>query len=475
MSAYETTLEIAQFSGIYQDGDGVNMNLKYATDAENCDTRGGSLKPMRKGAPQNGTLSAPIGTLMHLYRRHNVIDGERDVLIAACGTKLYYKLIANTAWTEIVGFSISNDRMDYVTYEVTRPGDAEPTDILLMTNADDGMTCVYGDDFTASHVTTPYNFGILCRHAERIWGSGIPNEPDRLCYSAPYNPFDWTQNNAIPEDGSGEADQPSWDGDSFIALRAFGSYLLAFKRRKVWRILGTDPGDYIMREQFGGGALVENTICVGDGYALMLGYDSLMLYDGSATSEFQSRAIQTMLGRVNREAIHGACAALKGGVYYLAVPLDGAIKNNAIIEYDMTDKTFNVRTGVYPTSFLQIENKLYYTSSEDPYRVYLLNGGEVLPLEWISAYQDLHAKNTVKSNFYVYCTPEATAPCDITVSIETEKKQKSKTFVARPDGKTHRLQIGNSGRRFRIKITANAGIDFTMLGGVQIGCELDAD
>ncbi len=40
---YEKALTMKQFSGMYTSGDGVNLNLKYATEAVNCDTRGGSL------------------------------------------------------------------------------------------------------------------------------------------------------------------------------------------------------------------------------------------------------------------------------------------------------------------------------------------------------------------------------------------------------------------------------------------------
>ena len=107
------------------------------------------------------------------------------------------------------------------------------------------MICIRGDDLTAYTVETPRKFGVIARHAERIWGGAIAEEPDMLVYSAPYDPFNWEQNDAIPEDGAGDVLQPSWDGDSFTALTSFGSQLVAFKHNKVWRVLVTDPGQYV--------------------------------------------------------------------------------------------------------------------------------------------------------------------------------------------------------------------------------------
>ena len=61
MSQYEHSVKIDQFVGICQEGDGVNLNLKYAADAKNTDTRGGTLKPMRGGLSIGNLI---IGTLV---------------------------------------------------------------------------------------------------------------------------------------------------------------------------------------------------------------------------------------------------------------------------------------------------------------------------------------------------------------------------------------------------------------------------
>lgn len=153
-------------------------------------------------------------------------------------------------------------------------------DVLLLSNAQDGMVCVRGDDMSVTRVETPRKFGVIARYAERIWGGAIEDDPDMLVYSAPFDPFDWSANVEIPEDGAGDILQPSWDGDSFTALMPFGSQLIALKRERVWRILGTDPGEYAFKEQYGGGAAFAGTVAVEGERMLMLGREGLLQYDG---------------------------------------------------------------------------------------------------------------------------------------------------------------------------------------------------
>ena len=81
----------------------------------------------------------------------------------------------------------SND-WSFVSYEIN-PG---PVDVLIMTNAIDGMIYVRGDNMTAHVIACPKKPARLARYAERIWAGGIPNEPDMLMYSAPFDPTDWT-------------------------------------------------------------------------------------------------------------------------------------------------------------------------------------------------------------------------------------------------------------------------------------------
>lgn len=513
-NSYETTVQIASFSGFNQSSGDRGMNMRYAVDGENFSTTGGLLRSMDGGREHiPAALEAPIGTLMLLYRRFR--DSENDyfhnlpeILIAAAGDKVYARPLNEMGeltqqWHEIYS-GIENDSFDYVTYETSTywvvdgervdprtEGAIEvtaenPIDVLIMTNADDGMFIVYGDTLEVvpykvqpSSTTVEKKFGVLTRHAERIWGAAIPDQPDMLMYSTPFEPLNWEQNNEYPEDGAGDIQQPSWDGDSFVALRTYGSYLLAIKKNRVWRVSGTNPGEYYFKEQFGGGTIVENTVVVHNDYMFLLSYDGLMMYDGTAVQQFRQPMIQDLMKRVNWNQVDKAVAGMRGVVYSLALPIDGSDVNNAILEYDTSENTFNLRVGVYASSFLVYENVLYYTDSrpaddEMAGRVMKLDGsGHALPMRYVSAYQDLGYKSVTKSGFEVYLL--ADTDTTVTVGIRTEKKLKTRT-VALIGGKAKRVRLNVAGRNFRLELGIDGREDpWCLSAGIQINMELDSD
>ena len=496
MPAYESSLSANSFAGFYQGGDGYNVSLKYATEGKNFDVRGGALCPMTAGLVQPGVISGTsIVTLAALTKRYYTNTtpatacGKTYLIAVTANKKLYYQELGANSWTEITqptGHTITDPQMDFVTYEVNERGGtatSAPVDILLMTNATDGMYCIYADDFSAGWIkiqpvdAEEVRFGIISRHAERIWGSGIKMDPDKLMYSAPFDPFDWEQNSETPEDGAGDIMQPSWDGDRFTALRNYGSYLLALKKDTVWRVIGTNPGEYQFKQQFGGGTLVENTVAVYGDIVMMLGYDGLMRYDGAAVQPFRQPYIQDIMKRLNKSKIDQAVGAVCGTVYYLAMPLDSATENNAILEYDFANQTFAIREGVTAKSFMVWEGQLYYTNGSGS--VYILGHGEgtgaALPLRWVSGWQDMGARNVTKSTFRVYLRAER--GMTIKVSIQTEKKTKSKVVMLRAGGKPKRVALNVSGRFFRIILETDASQNkwWCLDGGLQAVYELDYD
>jgi hypothetical protein len=484
---YESSVRCNEWAGLYQGGDGYNIGLKYAVDGKNFDVRGGTLCPMTALTVLPGEIPADgIGTLMALTRRYDT-SGNADgstFLVVAAGGALYTRSLEETEWTKrYEGFT--NDNFDFVTYEVNeRNGEPTPTpvDVLLFTNADDGMYCLYSDDLSVGQVTIhpegaeEVRFGIICRHAERIWGSGIKGDPDKLMYSAPYNPFDWEQNNEIPEDGAGDILQPSWDGDRFVALRNYGSYLLAFKKERVWRLIGTNPGEYYMKEQYGGGAIIENSVAVYGDIVLMLGYEGLMAYDGSGVAQFKQEAVKAIMRRLSPGYANTATAAVMGDTYYLALPLDGSADNNAVLEYNFTDRTFALREGVGISSFLSWSGEMYALSRQAPAQVCTIGHGEgsgaALPMKWVSGFQDMGARNVTKSAFAVYLMSETGVA--ITVRVETEKKLKTKNITLKP-GIPKIVRLNTTGRYIRFIFETGQVEWWNLTGGYEVHFELDYD
>ena len=561
MAAYEKRISAKQFKGIIQSGDGVNLDLSYATEAINCDTTGGLLRPMHDGLELPGETEAPIGTLMRLHRRFMADDSESELFVAAAGNALYYKHPSSLTWTQIADITLQSDDMSSVTYEAYRKyaftladdlvaGDyvkldteygvvtvyhggvetvvtstpvvvtnattlpvseadgafkyvagtdglpagsyavssPDPVDVLLMTNKLDGMICFFGDTKTAERVTTRYKMGVIARHYERAWGADCDGVPDLLVYSAPYNPFDWAQNDEIPEDGAGEISQPSWDGDSFVSLVTYGSYLLAIKHNKVWRILGTNPGEYIMKEQYGGGTAVRDSVAVNGDYVFMLGNKGLSIYDGSSVSDFKSFYLTELFSdsngldafpyRVNYAYLRNACSVMRGKTFCIALTLGSSTINNAVLEYNTTERTFSLRYGVYVKSFLDVNGVTYYTSAQKPNAVFEMDKGAALPLRWVSGYQDFDALNITKSNFNLYIQPTADSNVKLSFAIETEKKIKTKEYLLSTSrsARVKTVRFGCSGRRFRVIITCpERGKEWSLTGGLQLNVELDED
>lgn len=533
MSQYETSVQIPAFRGMNQTGDGYSMSMQYAREMENVNVKGGSFRPMRSGRLLPQILDHPIGTLAYLHRRYGTDTGT--LLVAISDGRVFTKLLdGDDAWVqrypEEGGTPLADSDCDWVTYEVnTRGGESleAPVDVLLFSNATDGMFCLYGDNQSVVAVTTPENFGVLARYNERIWGSGITAQPDKLMYSAPYDPFDWEQNAEIPEDGAGDILQPTWDGDSFLALRQFGNSLLAIKRNSVWRIYGTNPGEFTMQQQYGGGTIEENTLAVYNDSAYMLGEYGLLQYNGTGAFPFLQDAAQIIMREqatreldpdrypsydssklyfpgdrctyaevryrckrstgedsfdstawdtVDENPLHNACAAMWNGVYCLALPIGGSDKCNAVLQYDTADRTLALRTEISVDSFLQINERLFYTSADYPGAVYEMDddAGETKFAKWVSGYQDLGVKSSIKSAFILYMMVDSEVPVELRLGIRTEKKLKQKTVTTKP-GKLTRVHLNTQGRVFRLEIQSYTAAPFTISGGIKIDLELDPD
>lgn len=377
--------------------------------------------------------------------------------------------------------TLSTDYNSFVTYEtsiIQDEGTGEPIDIFLFSNGTDGMYCLYGTMGWLVEVPTPDKFSIISRHNERIWGTGIANAPDTLWYSCPYDPFDWnTQRDPDnPADNAGAVLLPSWDGDSFLGLAQYGSQLLAFKRNAIWKIIGTDPGEFVIREQFGPGTVIPASVAVSGSYAFMLGYTGIVRYDGAQSGEFLQDNVVRIFNRVNHDVANStACAVLSDRTYLLALPIDGSTVNNALLAYDSREGTFTLRTGIFVRSFLAVEDKIFYTSAKAPGKIFeLCDEGHALPVYWESGMQDLGVKSSVKSAFMVYFLAEAATPFNLVLGIQTDKKLKTKMLTVKP-GKATKIAINVQGRFFKLILSSRTIVPFKLVGGIKIDMELDPD
>ena len=487
--SYEGRFLIPAPKGVYQAAGDTNVDVDYAYRAENMRTERGLLATAYGTSRAFPALGYPIETLTRFYRRNKPDDPE--VFVAGANGAIYTYTMGTEAWIERAqGFE--SDNWSYVTYEAVEDG--ETVDILIMSNAYDGMIAIYGSDLRVEKkalvIGDDYagvKFGVLGRHAERIWGSGILDMPDAIFYSRPYDPFDWTDVPETPELGGGLIQQPTWDGDEFIALRPFGGYLLAIKRSTVFEIRGTDPSSFTITEAYGtDGPVQDRTVVVDRLRVFFLAQGGLGMYDGSTLSLLAKDALyETMKMRMEGRQV-AASACVSDHVYYLALCVkeregDVLSENNLVIEFDSERGTFMIRKGLRVKDFYALGGKVYFTQADAPYEVLLYNDpesssylGQPIKSVWETPWLDL-GKSMMKRDFTLRFTADADAddvPVDIT--IVTDRREKTKTVLLQSDRRDYRVRIQSSGVRVRLRIESNLrSAGWRIYGGVQVEYSLD--
>ena len=193
---------------------------------------------------------------------------------------------------------------------------------------------------------------------------------------------------------------------------------------------------------------------------------------------------------MNRSAMDNACACLYHDRYYCAIPLDGADHCNAVLVYNTVDGTWLLYDDtVCVSAFLPTEEALYFTSPVSPSAVFIWNTDSwanpatgVAALRWVTPWNDYGRKDINKGSFEVYLLAEAKdAPVTLSISVQTEKKTKTKKYTVQPvtqpgkEQRQKRLHFGGTGRRFRLIIEAPAGPAWRLASGVLMLTEIDPD
>lgn len=485
---YESSFVIPEPKGVYQAQGDTNANVSYAYIAENIRTERGLLATAYGTTNKLPALGYAVETLERFYRRNRPDDPE--VYVAAANGMILTYTSGDDAWIERrIGFT--SNRWSCVTYEAVRNGDT--VDILIMSNASDGMIAVYGDDLSVEEkpiivmngedVTySNLKFAQLGRYAERIWGIGDSRYPDSIFYSKPYNPFDWNPDTDVPEQGGGVVNHPTWDGESFVAITPFGGYLIASKQSTLYEVRGTDPSNFQISAAYGtDGPMYGTTIGVDRTLMLFLSRAGIGMYNGSTLSLLSKNALyETMDRRVpGLEQLATACVC--NHVYYLALAVQEdddpeVTSNNTVIEFDTLRSTFMIRKGLNIKDFFTINGEIYCTLAEEPYRIVKYNdsesvtySGTIIHSVWETPWLDL-GKRVMKRDFVVRFTAEADQDdVPINVSILTDTRLKMRSVMLQRHRKDFRLKIQNKGVRVKLRIeSGKRAAGWRIFGGVQV-------
>ena len=495
-SNYSGSFQIPTPKGVYQAAGDTNINANYAYRAENMRTERGLLASACGTSRAFPSVGYRIDTFTRFYRRNRPDDP--DVYVCSANGSIYTYTMGSEGWSERKsGCKLS--KWSCVTYEINEKIDGEDVtiDILLMSNEQDGMYAVRGDDLSVSKVEMnlgnygeEVHFSVLGRYAERVWGTGDPKNPDAIFYSRPYDPLDWSAaENETAELGGGMIQIPTWDGDSFVELQPFCGYLLAIKRRSVFEIRGTDPTTFSVHEAYGTDGPVQGaTACVDRTALYFLSHVGLGVYNGSGIQLLSRDALhELMLNRA--EGNQGeATACVCNHVYYLAMRVkedsdDGGKYNNTVIEFDSERGTFMIRKGIRVRDFYALDGVVYYTDSSSPYEVLRYNDpnspsylGIPMDCVWETPWLDL-GKSLVKRDFVLRFTAEADEkdfPIDLT--LETERRAKKKTVVLQKGRHDYRVKIQNAGKRVKLRIESGGRQSgWRIYGGVQVDYTFDEE
>lgn len=490
-SRFEGRFTIPTPKGVYQAAGDANVNPEYAYRAVNIRTQRGLLATSFGTSRAFPALGAPIETLERFYRRSRPEDPE--VFVAGAGGAIYTYTMGTEGWIRRAeGFA--GDRWSCVTYEMNTQ--EKTVDILIMSNAQDGMIVIYGDDLRVERKKLeigedrgPVRFAQLNRYAERIWGTGAPGYPDDIFYSRAYDPFDWTSEPDTPEMGGGVIKQPTWDGDAFMGFAPFGAFLLAIKGRTIFEIRGSDPSNFMVTQTYGSdGPVQARTLCTDRLQMLFLTQRGLGLYDG-AKMEILSRDALYETMRMRMEGMErAATACMCGHVYYLALCVkehDGDVltQNNTVIEYDTQRGTFMIRKGIRVRDFFVTDGQVYFTQADMPYEVLRYSDeksgsylGEPMKCLWETPWLDL-GKELTKRDFVLRFTADADENgVPLQLAIITDRKEKTKTVLLSRMRRDYRVKIQASGARVRLRIeSGERAAGWRIYGGIQAQYGMDEE
>lgn len=488
-SSYEGSFSIPTPKGVYQAAGDTNVNINYAYRAQNMRTERGLLATAYGTKRAFPSVGAPVGTLARFYRRTRPDDPE--VYVAAAGGGLYTYTMGTAGWVLRMG-GLSSDTWSYVTYEAAVDG--QTVDVMILSNAQDGMVAIYGSDLHAQKKPlaigddfADVKFAVLSRHAERIWGTGAPGYPDSIFYSKPYNPFDWTADTDTPQLGGGVIMQPSWDGDAFLALIPFGGYLLAAKRSTVYEIRGTDPSTYTIQSAYGtDGPVQARTICADGMSVLYLSGGGMGLYDGSEVKLLARDALAETM-RMQMRGMQGtATACICEHIYYLALCVmeqegDVVTENNCVIEFDIARGTFMLRSGLRVKDFYALDGKVYFSQADAPYDIWRYNDPDSAtmldaPIQslWETPWLDL-GKAYVKRDFVLRFTADADGDgVPLVIELETERRTRQKAVMLSRRRTDYRVKLQSAGTRVKLRIgSTERPAGWRIYGGIQVEYSID--
>ena len=449
---------IERFAGLNQSTDEHQIDGRYAPEARNVDIRDGNLCVSSGYQPYTAShLPGGIGSLAVYYQRTSTGLRVRLVAVNAAGVYEW----AGNQW--VVRHSGAGEAAaSALNYQYNGE------DILLLADGVRGVLQWDGGNIMTPLPGAPAKFSQLALHYERIWGSGIADEPDSVYWSRAFEPNDWSGDPSNPDAAGGVVNIPTFNGGRVIALRTLFNDVLVFKDDDLYRVVGTYPGNYeVVRVHGIVGPIAPKTIVNAGDLCYFLSKDGLCAYNGISAKPLNDRRAKRFFERINPAAAMNACAAVHRDVLYLAAPMGASTRNDGVLEMDLTTGGCMERDGIPAQYFLSLQDKLLFAGDDGliyQYGVGTTRNGAPIIAWWRTPWIDLNHPSREK---YVESV-SMFASGMMRLGFETDRGEIERTYNLGTTERPVRLRLNGHGKRFRLTINNVAGSRFQIRGGLDI-------
>lgn len=398
-----------------------------------------------------------VGSIMKFYRN----SGNVSYLLAAAGGRVLYwdpSASADGGWRTI-GNGFSSDTFDYLNYQ------NDTTEMVILGNGIEATQKWTGPAEGGVSLNplggNPPRMKSMALHFERLWGIGDSTNPNSASYSNQKEPENWDESD---EDWAGHIDVLTWDGGVLLGISNIFDDVVLYKTHNVFRVIGTYPGQYELRQVFTTRSAISERSVVSEGaLAFHLCYDGIYVYDGTQAQLLGGERMKAYFRTLNQAALSGACAAVYNDKLFMAIPEGSSAVNNAVIEYDILNDSFMLRRGMEVTQFMEYDDKLLFCAP-DGY-VYSFDEGTSLDGKNIEAiyetpWEDLGRRDLVKTLQELYVVLEGRGRLLVTLITDTMKRSYVINLPRRAE--VMRLPVFAEGRRFKLRFENVAGSWFTI-------------
>lgn len=211
----------------------------------------------------------------------------------------------------------------------------------------------------------PANGNYITTQANRLY-CAVENS---VRFSALSEADDWTT-----VDDAGELPVNTADGETINGLNAGNGHVTVFKPSSTFELYGKGPQSYAMDEIATDiGATGNKAVVVYDESLPFIGRDGIYRYSGGVRPRREwSVPVQQFVNATNKAQLSKCVAGNDGECLYFGIPLDAAVQNSRILQYDPIHQTWYTWDGIAVTQMQRIGDKMYFGDASG--RVLLLGG-----------------------------------------------------------------------------------------------------